>query len=373
MKYFSVPSDFKKETIDKYDAFNEKFIGNRIIETYGQLSHSDLGSGRAGDHIPIVSKKNMAKYIDYSLKKKVKFNYTLNSTCLSNQEFSNRGASHLLKFLEELYEMGIDTMTVALPSLMELVKTSKYPIKIKASTVCHITNADKALSYKKLGVDRIVVDESANRDFGALKSIRNMFGDKVELIVNVICYKNCIYRMFHHNQMSHDISSNEKSVTYYSHRCMMKRCEKPSNLLRMNFIRPEDLQHYVGIGIRYFKLQGRQAVQNGDIVESVKRYILEDYKGNLLELLNCFSQTNAFNVYLDNKKLKDFLLPFVKKIGFCTNDCNTCKYCEDFIKQCVDIDDTKRIHEAAQIFYENFDQYTANIKKLSKEIGDKSG
>ncbi|MFZ5351520.1 MAG: U32 family peptidase [Bacillota bacterium] len=367
MKCFSIPSDFKKETIDIYYQMNEEYQNNKILETYGQLSSSEntIGSGRAADHIPLVTKRELEDFIKYSLSKDIQFNYTLNTTCLGNMEFDEKGMYRIIRFLEELYELGVSILTIALPSLIEIAKMSKYNFTIKASTVCNIINADKASSYKNLGVDRIVVDESINRDFDALKRIRDTFGEKVELIVNVVCYKNCIYRMFHHNQMSHDMYTEKKSVTYYSHRCMQKRCETPSNLLRMNFIRPEDLTYYSDIGINYFKLQGRQAALKGDIVKCVKAYITENYEGNLLDLLDCFLPTNSFKAYIDNKELDDFIVPFVKHGSFCKNNCSSCRYCDNYAKEHFDIEKIEKLNSTAKLFYEHYEQYTSKIIKMT--------
>ncbi len=81
----------------------------------------------------------------------------------------------------------------------------------------------------------------------------------------------------------------------------MKRCESPANLLRMAWIRPEDLKYYTAIGIHYFKIQGRQAALKGDIVKTVQCYMEQSFEGNLMELLDAFSPTNSFQVFIDNK------------------------------------------------------------------------
>ena len=38
MKYFGVPADFKKETIEKYDKLNKEYSASRVIETYGNIT-----------------------------------------------------------------------------------------------------------------------------------------------------------------------------------------------------------------------------------------------------------------------------------------------------------------------------------------------
>lgn len=178
--------------------------------------------------------------------------------------------------------------------MMELIKLLGCKFKLKASTLCQITNANKAMSYKKMGVERIVLDEAVNRDFQTMKDIRNAFGEGMDIIVNVVYHKNCIYRMFHQNQVSHDKEADRTSVACYSHKCMMKRAEEVGNLMKLNWVRPDDLHFYTEIGINYFKIQERQAVMKGHPLRTVESYFKEDYSGNLMELLDSFSPTNAF-------------------------------------------------------------------------------
>jgi collagenase-like PrtC family protease len=369
MKYYIVPADFKSETLDKYCELNDKYPDAKIIETYGQITVGNtLGSGRAGDLIPKIDLNMLSLYMQNSKKRGIDFNYTLNSTCLSNKEFRKEGIEEISGFLNTLYEIGINSITVAMPSLIELIKLSKYKFNIKASTVCQIINANKASCFKRLGVDRIVLDESINRDFNSLRRITKAFGSGVEVIVNVICNKNCIYRPFHHNQVSHDMNTEQTSATYYSHRCIMKRVEDVANLMRMNWIRPEDIKYYSDIGINHFKLQGRQAVLKGDPVKTVESYLKESYDGNLLELLDSFSPTNSFSVYLDNKKLDGFIAPFIEKNDFCKNDCESCRYCDAYVRKGTDYDETKEVFDLAGEFYSSFDQFIDMLKDYNENV-----
>ncbi|MGE5632750.1 MAG: U32 family peptidase [Caulobacteraceae bacterium] len=370
MKYFNVPADFKKETIDKYYELNNTYKDSKVYETYGQITIGNLiGSGRAYDLIPKVDMAQLKSYIEYSQDRGISFNYTLNATCLGNREFTREGIGDITAFLEELYHCGVRSLTISLPSLIELVRRMGYNFEIKASTVCQIINPNKAMAYKKLGADKIVLDESINRDFDTLRRIRQAFGSNVEVIVNVICHKNCIYEMFHHNQTSHDIGNESKapSVTYYSHRCMMKRCENVSNILKLGWIRPDDIKYYTDIGIQYFKLQGRQAVLNGDPLRATECYFQEYYDGNLMHLLDMFSPTNSFIVYVDNRKLDGFIKPFFEKPGFCKNDCLSCGYCDKYIKNCIDLEKTSEIFNLANEFYEKYDSYINMINDLKRE------
>ena len=365
MKFFNVPADFKLETIDRYDALNNQYPDSKVSETYGQITiNNPFGSGRPSDLIPKVDMDLLSRYAGYSQKKGIQFNYTLNATCLGNKEFTEEGMTEILSFLRRIYEMGIQSITVAIPSLIELIKMTKYPFDIKASVLCEIINANKAMTHKKLGANRAVLYEPINRDFDTLKSIRQAFGPGTEVIVNVICHKNCIYRPFHQNQCSHDNDEMKTSITYYSHRCIMRRVEEASSLLKLAWIRPEDLKYYTGIGIQYFKLQGRHTVYKGDPVKAVECYMKEDYSGNLMELLDLFAPTNSFAVYLDNKKLDGFIRPFYKNQNFCKNDCERCGYCQRFIRERIDYEETMKIFGMAGEFYEQYDQFINTARKI---------
>ena len=366
IKYFNVPADFNNTTIDKYADLNEKYTDSQVIETYGQITIGNrIGSGRAYDLLPQIDMNCLRKYIAYCKNKGIGFNYTLNTTCMGNMEFTPKGINKILEFLNELYRVGVRSLTVTLPPLIEIIRMHQYDFEIKSSTVCQVINANKAIAYQQLGVDKIVIDESINRDFETLKNIRDAFGDKVEIITNVICNKNCIYEMFHHNQTSHDsgVNSDKSSATDYSHRCIMKRCEKPENILKMAFIRPEDLVYYTDIGIHYFKLQGRQAVKGGDPVRAAACYMKGDFDGNLMELLDMFFPTNSFQVYVDNKKLNGFIEPFVKKKGFCKNNCKECNYCESFARKHLNYQNINEVFQLAENFYTQFDQFNNMVKE----------
>ncbi len=370
MNFYNIPADFKKETIDRYDELNKAYKDSKVIETYGQITIGNpIGSGRAYDLIPKIDISKLKDYISYSKSKGIGFNYTLNATCISNKEFTKEGVNEITGFLEELYEAGVRSLTISLPSLIELVRLKGYDFEIKASTVCQIVNANKAMAYKKMGVDKIVLDESINRDFDALKRIVNAFGEKVEVITNVICHKNCIYEMFHHNQTSHDMGndSNAPSATYYSHRCMMKRCENVGNILRLGWIRPEDIRYYAETGIHYFKLQGRQAVMKGDPVKATECYFKESFEGNFIELLDMFAPTNSFMINVDNKKLDGFINPFYENPGFCRNDCGNCSYCDTFVKKCTDYQKTEEVFNLANDFYSKYDHFVNIVGNIEKD------
>ncbi|MCP4214553.1 MAG: hypothetical protein GY765_07845, partial [bacterium] len=300
MKFFCVPSDFKKESIDFYHRLNGEAADSAVHETYGNVT---VAGGNESDSVanglPAVDLERLSRYIDYSAQRDIGFNYTLNTSFAGNREFTPEGIEEVLTLLGQLVKAGVRSLTIAMPSLMEVVRHSGYTFNIKASTICHITNVHKALVLKEAGVKRIVADESIHRNFKALTAIRNNFGPGVELIVNTICHQGCLYRHFHYNQVGGsdlpargcvapdaDRGASRLGDAYFEHRCLQQWYQSPGEVLKLGWIRPEDLKHYTAAGINYFKLQGRRRLAKGNLQKTLECYFKESFDGNLLELLD---------------------------------------------------------------------------------------
>lgn len=366
MHYYSVPADFKKITIDKYCELNKKYEDSQVIETYGNITIDNiLESGRVTTELPKIDLLDLREYIEYSNQKGIGFNYTLNATYINKKEFSQEGIEQIIDFLGELYDIGIRNLTVALPSLMEIVKSSGYQFNIKTSTLCQIINANKALFYKEKEVQRIVIDESINRDFKVIREITHAFGEGVEIIVNPICLTDCVYRMFHYNQISGDstVNCNEAAIDYFEHRCVLQRHRDIFNMLKIAFVRPEDIKLYSAVGIKHFKLQGRNLVMKGDPVKTVEMYFKQDFDGDVMDLIYMFTPLNNFKIYLDNKKLDGFIEPFYRNNDFCRKDCSTCNYCKKFSEKVIDYGKAQEVISLSNEFYGQYDKFNRMLKE----------
>jgi collagenase-like PrtC family protease len=311
----------------------------------------------------------LATYIEYSRRHGMDFLYTLNAMHFRNAEFTSDGVATLKRHLHALYDAGVRTVIVALPPLIEIVKSTGLDFRIKASVFCQVTTGNRALVFKKMGVDKIVIDEALVRDFDALKRIRRVFGEQVEVIANPYCNKECPYRTFHHNQMAFDCgaTAGKASNTYYVNRCFARLFDHVSSILKVMWIRPEDVHYYEDIGINYFKLQGRHSLAmdlpgrptaRGDIPRTAECYLKQRYDGDLTDLLFVFNPAyDRLRVPLSNRKLDGFLEPFVKKEKFCRSDCETCNYCADFATRVMDLPRFEKTQRILQGFISATDDF----------------
>jgi collagenase-like PrtC family protease len=136
----------------------------------------------------------------------------------------------------------------------------------------------------------------------------------------------------------------------------------------MTWVRPEDIKYYTGIGIHYFKLQGRQAVLKGDPVRAVESYFKESFDGDALELFDMFSPTSTFRVSISNKSLEGFIKPFLKQgENFCKRDCDHCKYCETFANEHLDRQKFEELKQMIHEFYDGYDQFKQLLDSITKE------
>lgn len=361
---FSVPADFKKETILYYNLLNKRYSNKCVFETYGQLTRDNAyGSGRPVGLLPTISIESLKDYIAVSHENNINFNYIFNATCLGNREFRNDTISKMEDFFEMLDRLEVDYVTVAIPAVIDFIKKRGFKFKLKASTLCGIASVNKAQKYMDFGVGQFVVCEDINRDFDTLKQMCDTFPNCVELIVNVICLSHCMFRPFHQNQGSHNYEQGDEGTKYYEHQCMLQRLENRSNLIKMNWIRPEDLKYYCEIGINLFKIQGRHLVNKGNIKRCVDAYFNEYYDGDLMLLLNCFSQTSPFNVKIDNKSLNGFVQGFYERRKTCENNCVQCSYCDSFAEKAISVEDAIRKENIGKTYLQKSNLYNSYMEK----------
>jgi collagenase-like PrtC family protease len=368
IKKFSVPADFNIDTLKAYTELNKKYEHSKVSEVYGNITlRNGFGSGRSVDMLPKVGIDQLKNYVDFAKQNNIDFSYTLNSSHMKNEEFTKEGIIELLTFLKKIRSTGVENITIALPSLMDIVNRSGLGFKIKASVICQITNPNKAICYKKLGVDRIVADESVNRDFDILKELNKIFEGQVEVIVNTICLNDCVYRMFHYNQVATDSVkvTSKVSSSYYPNKCLQRRFDDFSNIIKMNWIRPEDIKYYEAIGIRRFKLQGRHTVFNGESVKTLEAYFKENFDGDLMELFDFYNSPSEFKIKVDNRKLDGFVEAFFNKKIICKNNCPECRYCDSYAKKAINYDLSSNTARAAGSFFESCDEFSSLYEKVN--------
>lgn len=331
MKRFCLPADFKTGTIDRYMEINEKRNDSVIFETYGRLTGGALfGSCRANAQVPEVDIDGLEEYVRYSREKDIEFNYVLDATCMENRELTREGYRELRKFLRQLVDMGVNSVTVSLPSVMEISGYVAPKLKVVVSQANHVNSPQKAAAYAKLEVDRIILDEDIYRNFELTRKIKKACpGIGIEVVVNSFCLNGCPYRISHCNSLSH-LRDGDKAYPYYFTRCREQHASAEAHM-KLNWIRPDDIRCYLDAGVTYFRLQGID-LDTCDTVKAVTCYMDEYFEGNLIALLELFSTNRPLSILgvrINNRSLDGFIDRFVED-GPCSGLCSECGYCRRY-------------------------------------------
>lgn len=321
---------------------------NKIHELYGSLKSSYLGAGHSSAAIrgKCLKRKDVENYVKKVHESGLEFNYTINASCLGNMEFDPRYKAKMLDELNWICSFS-DTVTVAVPYLIELIKKiSKNKVKIALSTIVAVDSIGKVKSYEELGVNRIVLNINLNRKPNIIKDIRNHTKLDLEILVNDSCLKDCPYRYYHYNSGSH-ASVHKKAfyLDYCIYNCLNKRLKSMDEILKSPWLRPEDCINYDDI-VDYMKIGGREKNLEW-IVRAGGAYSEELYDGNVLDLLTIISPEshelgellfdNKLNLTSDKAKLEKFFNRFFKK-GFECGDCSKCNYCSNHFHDIIHYD-----------------------------------
>jgi len=361
---FSVATNFQEDLIPK---MNKK----EVYEVYGKLTADFIGGCMPSYMLPSISKNKLHRHLKQAHEYGLKFNYILNSVCLGNKEWSIRGQRKLRYLLDWIASIGVDSVTVSIPYLLQLIKKDYSSLKVNVSIAAQVDNVLKAKYWEDLGAESINLDLSTYRNFILLEKIRKYIGCKLQVLTNSICFHCCPSRFYHFAMCAHGSQSDDESrgstIEYCLLNCQYQRLLDTTNFIRVSWIRPEDIHYYEDLGIDSLKIEDR-ATSIENICKIVDVYTNRRYDGNLMDLIfmmSNFKNTDKFlrvikyffrpfrynlfllfelskiasklYVYIDNRALDGFLEHFVK--GNCKDGmCIDCGYCQKVAEKAVKID-----------------------------------
>ena len=329
---------------------------NADVQIYGVLPTSMIGSGgRGADNVHMVEEQ-AEEYIKQAHSAGLKFDYLLNAPSMGNMEWDENIHRELLEHLGWVTSIGVDSVTVTIPYLIELIKRQFPHLQIRVSTIAHVNSVARAKFFESLGADSITLDFNINRDFTVLKAIRNAVNCQLTVLLNNLCLYQCPYEYYHHDSLGHASQSYNPINGYYMDycvlRCTLDRLFDISQTIKCRWVRPEDIPVYEEIGIDMFKTSGRSA-STERILTAATAYESRHYQGNLYDILNIITpkiesvnsalpgvKNNVIGsppgLYIDNQALEGFM-DFFKKQN-CLAGCDHCDYCQRIASKVIQFD-----------------------------------
>ncbi|PRX23135.1 peptidase U32-like protein [Orenia metallireducens] len=381
---FTVGYNWDEELLDKIDY-------PEVNSLYAGLPTGAIGGGRAPLTIKNASEKKIKSDIKKVHDKGWEFNFTLNSGYLSNKEYTKEGHKEIIDYIGWVHDLGVDSVTVTLPSLISLIKRYYPDLKVKISTFQRITSVSMAKRFEDLGADAIMICENSNRDFKLLEGLRRAVDTKLILIANVGCAYYCHNAHSHILSTAHSTQDCSSIFTAIPHvaDCLKIKLENLNELIKVRFIRPEDVQIYEDLGIDALKIVDRNT-KTDILAKRVEAYHNRSYNGNLFHLLGqtggkkfndineeefkeLFSQGEEIKekiyrffgylkysvsdlVHIDNQKFPNNFLENFSKINCTTQSCDDCKYCSSIASKVITADQEK------------IDLFINSLSSLKKEL-----
>lgn len=349
-----VGTNFDDRLIEEASKYPVRYI-------YGSHRATLTGHGRVSFVVPDVSDERLRDHISLAHSKGIKFLYAMNSPSYGGLEYSEAFWSRLKGEVEKLVNLGIDGVIVATPLLLQYIKREYPELEVSVSSFARITNIREFENYIDLGADTIIMHEDNNRNFKLLESVVRLARERgvdVEIILNNSCLWGCPYRRHHDvetGELSRETSPKGVWFEYPLLFCATDVRNDFANIIRMRWVRPEDLHYYERIGIDRFKIASRNKKTEW-IIRVIKAYSEKKYEGNLLDIVS-YPQGRATpsalaklgaeeareyeiltKVYVDNTKFPPKWLEFFMTNPCEVRSCQECRYCDTIAEKVITID-----------------------------------
>jgi len=303
---------------------------------YGSLPHCT--GLRPGRWLPQASEEAVARHVEAARRRGIPFYYALNHTCFGAREFTAEWQRWAVEFLAWLEGIGAEGVIVASPYLAELVK-KRSSLRLHVSLGAQVDSVPKVLFWQGLGADAIYLDDALNRDFEALAAAREAARCQLVLSVNVGCLLHCPLRINHGTYLSHVAECPPGGFVDYSLlRCCLARASEAAQLLKLPWIRPEDLGLYEEMGFEAFKIWGRTQGEDW-LLQVATAYARRRYEGDLNDLLDPVDNVSPFGrlpYRVRNERLDGFLAGLRGRP--CRLGCGNCRYCQGWARRAVEME-----------------------------------
>jgi collagenase-like PrtC family protease len=319
------------------------------------------GGGRPPQILPTVDRERFRAHLDVVHRRARKFFATLNSNDLGLKEYSAGYLERFLREVADLIDIGVDGFIIALPALIEAVRTEWPDVPITVSTFARVRSVTQAQYFLNLGARTIILEE-ANRDFRLIRGLVRL-GAEVEILVNQSCLPSCPYRG-HHLNTSSLASQPEAACPVFEYpilECGLEYVRDPAKLISGIFVRPEDLEVYEEVGVSRFKVSGRNrstdwlvrcarayAARSGDLTDILSLVQLKGPRAALHRLATgppsepVESLEKAFaplaHISIDNGGFPRDFLRHIAQVDCDHTTCDACGYCPKVARKVLRIE-----------------------------------
>ena len=285
---YSIATSWSDKLLHELVALNRAHHHTCFAEVYGAHRTNITGHGRPAYRLPQVDPDVFERHVGCARQLGLRFNYVMNAPGFGGRERGPGWLREVWGFLAYLAGCGVSGVTVAHPVLLQFVKQEFPDFRLNVSLIAGVDTVAAARQFEDLGVDVINLNPfTINRDFAALRAIRQAVRCELELYGNIPCLDHCPRRVAHYEysgRASQESGNPEISHDPFLMRCSYSFLSEPVEFLRSPFIRPEDVSAYRETGMDILKLSDRTE-STEFLLRTARAYAAEKYDGNLFELI----------------------------------------------------------------------------------------
>ncbi|MDE7324819.1 MAG: hypothetical protein K2N63_00830 [Lachnospiraceae bacterium] len=237
-------------TIDLMKEFPEKFCENyRVGSVYGTFPGAIWNGGRAV--FGLIPKHEIINTLNLYNKEGIPVRFTFTNSLLEEKHTHDTYCNLIMR----LADNGTNQVLVNSPVLEEYIR-SKYPsFPLISSTTKRITDPSALCAELRKDYKLVVLDYDFNHKESILDKIKP-FANRLEILVNEICYPGCQKRTEHYDQQSkmqleYDVRSTFPCPNTLTQRTFAECRERPA------FLSNEKIGAYIDRGFVNFKIGGR--------------------------------------------------------------------------------------------------------------------
>ena len=316
---FTVPLYWDDDYLDRTFALD---TAKCVTEFYGCLNTTPFRSGRILlDHQNIELDKacNLARRIHTSGRR---LSYLLNVPFYSKG--SVRDEVNFLRFIRD--DLECDAIVVADFTIATLARNIVPELALHISTVANVDTPEALIPWYKFTPQRIILPHDLPHKTEKLCSmLDSLYSARIEpeMMVTESCLFECPWRKAHYIALG----KGEDDQSFHL-LCRRRRLEDPIEVITSgSFIRPQDLHHYLRLGICRFKISGRSKPKTW-LLNTIAAYISSKYDGNLVDLMGMDPKDIPENwIELKSESLDGMLDGFFK-----TKSCDWVDYVRRFVK-----------------------------------------
>lgn len=285
-------------------------------------------------HVRYIDNKNIgwdefANFVAYAKQNDLAINAILNAPYINVEE------NKIIEHLNIIADCGVKYITVSNPYLLHLINKEKINLLTILSTVSGINSKESFKQWNAFKPSRIVLNCDLNRNISELKSIIELAETELEIIVNLDCIRECSLSSFHYIYSSCKQKYGTKNI--YRDFCSRIRLSNLVEYVKSPWILPEHCHFYHEIGIKKFKIAGRN-FPFPELKKLITYYLLGKSPDNLSNLFRPerkLAFRNGDKELFVKLKREEFIKEeFIKHFlsGKCNLKCANCNFCNNYLQ-----------------------------------------